>query len=147
MLKSSSVLLMMRAATALRATGKADDAALAADLDATAQAAVASRAAVAANRQRGQGSSAGKPPSIAYVVEQEPGDIACAMGAKAAHALLDATLAKLGARTCPKPRSLAAMLSTQGQWMTLVDTDNGTVAVTVRKATAAEAVEFGTPLA
>jgi len=142
MLKSSFALSVMQASAALRATGTPANAALAATLDAALQADMASRAAVAAGQAKRATGKAGRPPAITFAVEQAPGPIAYAMGAKAAHATLAAALAKLGAPRGPSVQSLTTILSSRGQWTCLVDTDNGTVAVTVRKATPAEAAKL-----
>jgi hypothetical protein len=142
MLKSSLTLTIMRAAAALRTTGDPAHTALAGQLDDALQADAAHRASVAAGQAKRTGQRAGRTPSIVHVVDCQPGPIAYAMGSKAAHRLLVDTLAKLGSAAPPTAQSLAVMLSRDGAWQRLVHTADGTVAVTVRRATAAEAAKL-----
>ena len=138
MLNATLTTALLRASAALRATNKPANASLAAELDAALLTDATQRASVSAKAaQRAIGTS-GRAPSRAYVIEQQPGPIACVMGAKAAHAELERVLTGHGSRACPKVGSLGAMLSQRGNWFTLLETDNGTVAVNVRPATKKE---------
>lgn len=133
MLKTTQVPVILAAAQSLTKHGEPELATQLIDMvkqDATHKQAVAA----AATRRSGAGN--GGAPAKCYAIETEPGGIEFHRGAKAAHAALVATVAQLGGgRTTPTHTSLAVMLSRKGHWFTLVETDNGTVAVTVRHAT------------
>lgn len=83
-------------------------------------------------RQRKPGTGA---PTKRYRVELEPGWTMHVDGAKAAAQAVADTLKELGSkRTPPKATSMGVALSRQGQWFALIDTDNGTVSLTVSRA-------------
>jgi hypothetical protein len=91
---------------------------------------------VSAAAQARAAAGQGGRQAMIYAIETEPGGVELAKGAAAAHAALAAELARLDdKRTLPKVNSFAVLLSRNGFWAGQVDTFNGTVSVTVRKAT------------
>lgn len=140
MLSSNETLVIMEARTALLKHG---DTELAERLDTVLLNAAKARASVSAARQRSAEAKAGRPPAARLIVEVEPGYAVECLGAKAAHAAVAEALSQLGdKRVLPSANSMGVMLSRQGAWTTLADTDNGTVSITVRRAP-----ETGTDLA
>jgi hypothetical protein len=95
----------------------------------------ATRSAISdAAKARGPATGAGRPSHL-YKLEVEPGWVQTVEGAKAACAAVADALTTLGSkRHPPKPHSMAVMLSRNGAWFTTVDTDNGTVSISVTKA-------------
>ena len=77
---------------------------------------------------RGQG----RPP-IAFAVEMEPGWRSVVHGIRAAAELVNTTLTDLKLRGGPSQQVLSVALSRNGYWMRLVETDNGTASLTVRR--------------
>lgn len=131
MLNTSETLLMMRAQAALVTHGEA---ALAAELGAVLMANAEAKVSVQAARSQSPGGAGGRPPAARLLVEVEPGYVVECLGAKAAHAAVAQALQDMGdRRALPSANSMGVMLSRHGAWTTLVDTDNGTVSITVRK--------------
>jgi hypothetical protein len=76
----------------------------------------------------------GRAPSTTYKVAATGQGAVTVLGARAAHAQLQRALAALGVpRRAPSLASLQVALSRAGQWAATVDTDNGTVEVSVTK--------------
>lgn len=132
MLNATETALLLRCAAL--ATGKGD-AALAAEINDALLASAQHRASVASSTRAARGKGSRGAPTRAFVIDLEPGPRLLAQGAKAASAVLAEQVTKLGAkRTLPTAGSLAVMVSRDGHWTTLLETDNGTVSVTVQYA-------------
>jgi hypothetical protein len=123
-----------RARTLLSASKDPTAPALVAALQTMLDAATHARATMAASATARGAGNTGRAPSVVYEVEQEPGWRVRVTGSAAAHAKLTEALTELGAgRRAPSQATLAVTMSRSGSWAALVETDNGTVAVTVRK--------------
>lgn len=134
MLNAIEIDVVTRVKTFLTSLGNGEATGLASELDGLLASTAATRASVA---KAAQGRGTGKPgraPSTVYAVELEPGWARQVTGARAAHEQVRQVLDDHGwLNLCPSQAGLAAMLSKNGQWATTMETDNGTVSLTVRK--------------
>lgn len=75
-------------------------------------------------------------PKLAYAIDVDPVGTWYAKGMVDAHEILKERLKEHDARgSVPNVRSMAAIVSAKGHWMRMVDTANGMVTFTLRKAT------------
>lgn len=134
MLSSDSLLTLQRCQTALTAHGEAE---LAKALGAVLAAQLAHRASVGAaavDRAKAKADKGGAGKGLAFAIELQPGWRRVVNGSGNAHRALEEALAEVGALAMlPKATSLSVTLSRSGSWWRVVDTDNGTVTVSVRK--------------
>lgn len=125
MLNALETEVLLRAAAALRA--QPATAALAQEIDNILLTTAKQRAA-AGRPAKGR---AGRP-TLAYTVALEPGWQSTVQGSKGAAALVASTLKDLGLHGAPSAGSLAVSLSRNGHWTRVVETADGTAALTVR---------------
>lgn len=77
--------------------------------------------------------NSGRPPSTEYIVELNPRWTTTVLGTTAVHELVVATLEELGETYVPARSSIAAYMSMKGQWWRNIETDEGTLILSVKK--------------
>lgn len=100
--------------------------------EALSAAAVARGAMAEAAANRPKREMKGRPPSIRYIVECAPMWATTVVGVSDAYALISETLAEYG-EPIPAKGSLGVYLSTKGEWSRLMETDVGTLILSLRK--------------
>lgn len=140
MINSNSLLTLQQCQVALT---KHDEPELAEQLGAVITAQLAHRASVgaaASERAKARGDRADQGPGLPYAIELEPGWRRLVNGSGNAHRALEEALTEAGALAMlPKATSLSVTLSRSGSWWRTVETENGTVTVSVRR------LDSGTP--
>lgn len=135
MLNATDLSLIVRVRAALAAPKQHDLAALGQALDDLLTRHTAHSAAVAAAAAARPKKSKRGAPALLYTVDVEPGPRSVVAGAAAALAEVKQVLTSLGEgrRHLPSQAGFAAMISKNGSWFTLVETTDGTVAISVTK--------------
>lgn len=134
--------LLFRVSRHLSGLEKADPKVLAAELDAVLLDDMNAKVRVAdAARSRAKTGRGGRPARF-YVLDIDPILRRPVKGVKAAHEIIERELKKQGVKGIPTAQSLAAAMSARGHWIKLVDTLDGMLSFTLRKATDKEAEQF-----
>jgi hypothetical protein len=135
MLNTTDLSLIVCVRAALAAPTDHDLTALGQALDGLLTRHTAHSAAVAAAAAARPKTSKRGAPALRYTVDVEPGPRSVVAGAASALAEVKQVLTQLGEqrRWLPSQAGFAAMLSKNGSWHTLVETVDGTVAITVTK--------------